>query len=334
MSLCSHALIGEFGAAALVLSLLASPLAAQAEIPPELETMRAGRIAQRPAENMLVVAAKGDPAIIGAQAFSLSHGGTQAGAAPQESPAPPDYVIGSWEGTLEYLDYGDDESLVQLPTRLDVRPEEDAGALIFEFSYEEPDGRVVTARERLRETERGVYFGAVWQVEERRFDDTAGTYRLVLKREGDDNDRKATIRTVMEAEPGRLTITRFVRYEGSEKELQRNQYRFKSSVSASDLMGVWKVDLRPTPDAEPYVQEFTVESVDGDSITGTFYGTPIQEGRFNVDWGALRFAFVTADGSGPYHHSGLLSNGRLIGMTHSLGRDFLAYWTAVRESGP
>jgi len=266
--------------------------------------------------------------------ISLSLGGAQAGAAIQESPGSFDYLIGSWDGELEYLDYGDDQSLVQLPTRLEVRSDDEGDALTFEFSYEEPDGSLVTSRERLRETERGVFFGALWQIEERRFNEPAGTYRLALKREGEDAGRKATIRNVVEAEPGRLTITKFVRYDGSENELQRNQYRFKSSVSAADLLGAWQVDLRPTPEAEPYFQEFIVESVDGDSIAGTFYGTPIQEGRLNVAWGDLRFAFVTADGSGSYNHSGLLSNGRLSGMTHSLGRDFLAYWTAVRESSP
>jgi hypothetical protein len=99
----------------------------------------------------------------------------------------------------------------------------------------------------------------------------------------------------------------------------------------SDLVGVWEVDLRPTPDAEPYLQEFIVTSVEQDSFRGTFYGTRIEEGRLNGDWGALRFAFVTTDGSGPYNHAGVLRNGRLEGTTHSLGRDFLSYWTAVRK---
>lgn len=71
MSLSDHATVGEFVAVALGLSLLASPLAAQTEIPPELEALRAGRIAQRPAENMLVVEAKGDPSVMGGQAFGL-----------------------------------------------------------------------------------------------------------------------------------------------------------------------------------------------------------------------------------------------------------------------
>lgn len=99
---------------------------------------------------------------------------------------------------------------------------------------------------------------------------------------------------------------------------------------AADLVGTWRVDLRPTPDADPYYQTFTVRSVAGDSITGTFYGAQITNGELNDDWGALRFAFVTSDGSGPYHHAGRLVEGKLEGTTHSLGRGFLSVWTAER----
>ena len=106
---------------------------------------------------------------------------------------------------------------------------------------------------------------------------------------------------------------------------------WNSGPGPEELVGSWEVDLRPTPDAEPYLQEFVVRSVEGNGFEGSFYGTPITEGRLNVDWGAVRFAFVTADGSGPYNHSGVLREGRLEGTTHSLGRDFLSYWTAERE---
>ena len=107
--------------------------------------------------------------------------------------------------------------------------------------------------------------------------------------------------------------------------------RWITGPGPEELVGIWEVDLRPTPDAEPYLQEFEVSSVDGNGFEGSFYGTPVTEGRLNVDWGAVRFAFVTADGSGPYHHSGVLREGRLEGTTHSIGRDFLAYWTATRK---
>jgi len=98
-----------------------------------------------------------------------------------------------------------------------------------------------------------------------------------------------------------------------------------------ELVGTWKVDLRPTPDADPYFQEFVVTKVEGKTFSGTFYGSPISQGRLNSDWGAVRIAFVTADGSGPYNHSAVLSGGRLEGLTNSTGRDFLSYWSASKQ---
>ena len=53
------------------LTMLANPLAAQTEIPPELEVLEEARITERPAESMLVVEAMGDPTVMGGQAFGL-----------------------------------------------------------------------------------------------------------------------------------------------------------------------------------------------------------------------------------------------------------------------
>lgn len=102
-------------------------------------------------------------------------------------------------------------------------------------------------------------------------------------------------------------------------------------IAPSALIGTWKVDLRPKPGAPDYYKEFVVTAVDGKSFTGMFYGTPITHGRINTDWGDLRFAFVTADRSGDYNHSGVLHAGKIEGLSNSLGRNFLAYWSAVKE---
>ena len=97
------------------------------------------------------------------------------------------------------------------------------------------------------------------------------------------------------------------------------------------LVGTWKVDLRPKPEADPYFQEFVVTGVQGSTFSGTFYGSPISQGRVNTDWGAVRIAFVTADGSGPYNHSAVLVGARLEGLTNATGRDFLSYWSATKK---
>ena len=101
--------------------------------------------------------------------------------------------------------------------------------------------------------------------------------------------------------------------------------------NADALVGTWSVDLRPTPEADPYFQPFVVRSVDGNSFEGNFYGSEIANARLNGDWGALHFAFTTEDDSGVYHTSGFIDGDGLRGTTHSLGRDFLAVWSAKRE---
>lgn len=106
-----------------------------------------------------------------------------------------------------------------------------------------------------------------------------------------------------------------------------------AKVSAEPLIGKWRVDLTASP-AEGlkgrYYTDMVVESVEGDRITGTFYGSRIENGRINRSWGAVRFAFRTHDGGGgAYDHSGELVDGRLIrGLSHAIDRDFLAVWTA------
>ena len=103
-----------------------------------------------------------------------------------------------------------------------------------------------------------------------------------------------------------------------------------AAPDATALVGTWKVDLRPTPDAGEYFQEFVVTSIDGKTFQGTFYGSPISQGRINTDWYAVRVAFVTEDQSGPYNHSAVLKDGKLEGLTNSTGRNFLSYWSAVK----
>ncbi|MEY4730784.1 MAG: hypothetical protein RL020_1942 [Pseudomonadota bacterium] len=103
------------------------------------------------------------------------------------------------------------------------------------------------------------------------------------------------------------------------------------SPDSKALIGKWKVDLRPKPQSEAYFQTFEVTEINGKKFQGSFYGTPISEGRINTDWNGLYFAFVTQDQSGPYNHSGVLRGNKIEGLSNSTGRDFLSYWSAEKE---
>ena len=110
-----------------------------------------------------------------------------------------------------------------------------------------------------------------------------------------------------------------------------SQHQGGEIVDGQTLVGSWRVDLRPTPDAEAYYKDFVVNAVDGRTFTGTFYDSPISQGRLNSDWGRLHFSFVTEDGSGPYLHAGVLEGERMSGVTNSTGRGFLSVWSAERR---
>ena len=99
----------------------------------------------------------------------------------------------------------------------------------------------------------------------------------------------------------------------------------------AELVGTWMIDLRPTREADPYLVELVIEAVDGTGFSGTYYnGSPISDAKFSTSFGVLRFAFITNDGSGPYHTTGQLRNDQLTGTTHSLGRGFLMPWRGER----
>ncbi|WKK67112.1 hypothetical protein [Lutimonas zeaxanthinifaciens] len=109
------------------------------------------------------------------------------------------------------------------------------------------------------------------------------------------------------------------------------QEETNSNESKNELIGNWKIDLRPTPDAEAYFQNFVVSSIDENSFTGTFYGSEIEESLINDYWPKIYFAFSTADQSNEYYHSGYIENGKVYGITYCPDREFTAPWTGEKE---
>ncbi|MBC7727415.1 MAG: hypothetical protein H7242_07325 [Microbacteriaceae bacterium] len=102
----------------------------------------------------------------------------------------------------------------------------------------------------------------------------------------------------------------------------------------SSLVGSWTVDLRPTPDAAPYLKKLVITAVEGSRLEGHFYdGSPLQAGRVNTTAGPTPcFAFFTDPGEGAYQTAvRQVSNDHLEGMTLATTRGFLLPWTAVRD---
>lgn len=106
---------------------------------------------------------------------------------------------------------------------------------------------------------------------------------------------------------------------------------FISLAQLSELKGTWTIDLRPTPDAEGYFQDFQVTEISEGKFTGIFYGSPVENCLVNTNWEKLYFAFTTRDQNHAYYHSGYLLDGKLYGISYCPGREFTAPWTGIKK---
>jgi hypothetical protein len=113
-------------------------------------------------------------------------------------------------------------------------------------------------------------------------------------------------------------------------------YLFLMSCAASvfavepSLDGAWVVDLSTDP-SKPYTQPMTLTLASDHSVTGSFYQSAIEAGRWKQDRGRLCASFRTSDGKGPYHTAVCWIDGKAVGQTWAEHRDFLFNWIATRE---
>jgi hypothetical protein len=113
--------------------------------------------------------------------------------------------------------------------------------------------------------------------------------------------------------------------------LLSQEERQSNSSNKQELLGEWTLDLRPTPQSEAYFQPFVVETIEDNSFTGTFYGSPVEGSLLNDSWEKLYFAFTTKDVNNEYYHSGYLLDGKLHGMTYCPNRSFTAPWSGSKK---
>jgi hypothetical protein len=98
-----------------------------------------------------------------------------------------------------------------------------------------------------------------------------------------------------------------------------------------NLIGEWNIDLRPTPESEAYYRTFKITQIDQNSIEGSFYGSPVEDGLLNANWEKLYISFSTEDQNHTYYHTAYLENEVLYGITYCPGRNFTAPWTGMKK---
>ena len=133
-------------------------------------------------------------------------------------------LAGEWTGDLTYTDYGDDKKQVTLQTRLEAKVK--GGKVSLKYFYTEPNGKVVTGKNTLvlgKDPDK-VSFGGVWTVIA--FEKKGTSWKLIMERQGKDNNRDSALRQVIEVAGDELSLVKLVRYDGTESFFQRNKYSF------------------------------------------------------------------------------------------------------------
>ena len=105
---------------------------------------------------------------------------------------------------------------------------------------------------------------------------------------------------------------------------------FMLATADPSLAGDWTVDLSAKPDG-PYTKPMTLTLNADGTVSGSFYESDIQAGRWETSRGRTCASFRTTDGAGPYHTSVCLIGDKAVGQTWAEHRNFLFNWDAVRK---
>ncbi|PVM87596.1 hypothetical protein DDF62_15825 [Caulobacter radicis] len=100
-----------------------------------------------------------------------------------------------------------------------------------------------------------------------------------------------------------------------------------SALQPTSLAGDWVVDLSAS-DSAPYFKGMSLVLEDDGRVTGSFYDSAIEAGRWRTARSRICVSFRTSDGKGPYHTTACLRGGAVEGQTWAEHRNFVFLWSA------
>ena len=105
-----------------------------------------------------------------------------------------------------------------------------------------------------------------------------------------------------------------------------------AAEAVQTLSGEWVVDLSAKP-GEVYTKPMVLKLNTDGTVSGMFYQSDIEAGRWKTDRGRTCASFRTTDGVGPYHTAACLVGDHVEGQTWAEQRTFLFNWNATRKTG-
>jgi len=133
-----------------------------------------------------------------------------------------------WKGQLQYLNYGDDKSIVQIPCTLKTNFIDGKINSIIEFDEKDGNGKKMTSMAKFYLSKNGKHFMIdkdKWEIISTKHTDQ--TIQIIATNRGEDNNRPAEIKTTWVLEKGvSITWKKDVRYDGTEDFFNRNTFTF------------------------------------------------------------------------------------------------------------
>lgn len=97
------------------------------------------------------------------------------------------------------------------------------------------------------------------------------------------------------------------------------------------LAGDWVVDLTPGG-GKPYLKGMSLSLAQDGTVSGSFYDSTIEAGRWKTSKGRTCVSFRTTDGEGPYHTAACIQDGSVTGQTWAEHRRFVFIWSARKAT--
>lgn len=133
-------------------------------------------------------------------------------------------LVGNWEGSLTYLNYGDNQ-YVTIETNLEIVAGENENELAVTNTY--PDEPNAGGSYRLRITKKGMRLNKEPVISRSLLDD--GTIEVVTQYRGRDDNKRAQIRITYRISDSSYTSRKDVQYKGETEWIKRNEFSYQRS---------------------------------------------------------------------------------------------------------
>ncbi len=132
---------------------------------------------------------------------------------------------GEWNGTLTYLNYGDDQTLVDLSLRMVA--EFDGKSLKFDYFYNEGNGRVEKRTGSFKLKGDDIIYNGKWDLKNSSITDLEN-WELQLESVGKDNNRPARFKKSILVSKDKIEVTKMVQYKDASGDFfMRNKHVFQ-----------------------------------------------------------------------------------------------------------